>query len=136
MLSTASAIAVLSAVLALLLPVAAVLATLARKALNEHVSARDAALLVAVVKGAYVIVSKIAEATPNFPLDDGIAKVLEIVAKEFELVRGKPLSTAQKERAKVIALSLHSDKQKPGGLGLERGALPEIVASILNKRSP
>lgn len=132
-----AAIAALAVAIPTLIIIAGVLMPLVRQYVDGHLNAADAAKLKSAVKGAYMIVSKIAEATPGFPLDDGLAKVLEIASRELELARGRPLTPQEIDRARLLALSMHADDGFQGQLGADNGAaLRERVTQIVTKRAP
>lgn len=131
-----AALAALAAALPVLLTVIVVLAPLARRFIDANVAAKDADALKHIVKGAHAIVSEIARATPT-TLDDGLAQVLELVSKELQLARGRPITATEKERVRMIALSLHASAKVPGKIGKDDpGALREAVVHTVSKRVP
>ncbi len=126
---------ILAAVIAALGTLCTLLVVLApqlRKWLDLHVSEADVDKLKAALKGAYVIVSRIAEATPGFPLDDGIAKVLEIATREFEAARGRTPTEDEKTVMVHMALSMHADRGMDGSLAGKDGKddIAQVVANL------
>jgi hypothetical protein len=117
--SLIAAAAAIAAVIPTVLVVLVVVMPTVRAFLNSKLSAHDAEALKAAVKGAYMIVSQVAALTPNMPLDDGVAKMLEIVDTEFKLLKGRPLTPAERSRAGLIGLSMSADERLPGSLGAQ-----------------
>lgn len=93
-----------------------------RSWLDNNVSEKDVTALKNALKGAYAVVSAIAEATPGFPLDDGLAKVLELASTEFEAARGRPPTSDETQHMAHVALTLHADTDVPGSLAGKGGA--------------
>ncbi len=96
-----------------------------RKWMDGNVEADDVGAFKSALETAFAVVSAIAEATPGFPLDDGIAKFLEIASKDFEAARGRPPTALEAASIKTVALEMHADPNIHGVLGTASPAADE-----------
>lgn len=97
--------------LQMLLPLFLILVPFGVKWLRSANAEKDRDKLLAIVKGATLIVGEFAKKTST-TLDDSIVEVLKIVQNEL----GRPLTPAQAVRVKNIALALHVDERFPASL--------------------
>lgn len=132
-----AAIAFLTAAVPTIILVAKIGSPFLRTWLDLHTSAADAEKLKTALANAYAIVAKVADATPGFALDDGLATALGIVAKELEAVKGRPMTAAEKDKARIALLSMHANDAVDGHLGADGdGHLHAVMTHVAERVAP
>lgn len=128
-----AAIAALSAAIPTLIALLVLVAPTMRRWLAANVDKATRERLFLATRGAFFIVADIASKTPGFLLDDGIAKVLEIVSSEIKATLGRDPSAEELRAARHIAVTMSADPNMPGNLGT--GSPIAALALPLSKAS-